>query len=259
VRRRLPFAELALVAYFAVAVVVGLLPSSSPITHRALVAALAFSPSDLVSGKLWLLPLSGVVVDGETWTQLAVLAETAVVLVVMAGARTFWRAAVLAHVGSTLVAYAVLAVLAVVAPSATGDLFRDPDYGVSCIWAGAVGALAVVSARRCASRPARVAVAAAVSAPLVVLLTAGAVTPAGTLNLATVEHLFAFLLGALAVRAATPGRRGFPGLPSLRRVRPAGDISCCVCATSPTPTSPPTRSSGWATGFPPPSVGCSPP
>jgi hypothetical protein len=223
VRRRLAIAELALVAYFAVAVVVGLLPSSTGITHRALVAALAFSPSDLVSGKLWLLPLSGVVVDGETWVQLAVLAEVAVVLVVLAGARTFWRAAIFAHVGSTLIAYAVLAVLAVVAPSATGDLFRDPDYGVSCIWAGSLGALAVVGARRCTGRPAKLAVAAAVSAPLVVGLTAGAVTPAGTLDLATVEHLLAFVLGVLAARAAVPGgARPSLTLPRLRRAAPAG-------------------------------------
>jgi hypothetical protein len=221
VRRRPTLAELAFVAYFGVAVVVGLLPAGVGISHRALVSALAFSPADLVSGKLWLLPLSGVVVDGETWVQLAVLAEVAVVLVLMAGARTFWRAAVAAHVGSTLIAYAILAALAVVAPSATGDLFRDPDYGVSCIWAGSVGALAVVAARRYASRRAQVAVAAAVGTPVVVLLTAGVMTPAGTLDLATVEHLFAFVLGALVGRMTTadPHRSGRRQSLGRRRLR----------------------------------------
>lgn len=219
-RRRPTVPELAVVAYFVVAVVVALLPTSLGITQRALVSALAFSPADLVSGKVWLLPLSGVVVDGETWAQLAVLAEAAVVLVLMAGARTFWRAAIVAHVGSTLIAYAVLAAVAVVAPSATGDLFRDPDYGVSCIWAGSVGALAVVAARRYASRRAKVAVAAAVSTPLVVLLTAGVVTPAGTLDLATVEHLFAFVLGALAGRMTTTDRHRSGTRQPLGRRRP---------------------------------------
>ena len=194
-------------AYFAAALVVGLLPSVAGISHGALVATLAFSPSDLLAGKIWLLPLSGIVVDGATWVQLAVLAEAAVVLVAMAGARTFWRAALLAHVGSTLIAYAVLGILNVADPSATGDLLRDPDYGVSCIWAGSLGALAVVAARRCTRRSAKVAVVAAISAPLFVVDSTGIVTAAGTLDLAAVEHVLAFLLGALAGRAAvTKGR-----------------------------------------------------
>ena len=207
--RRVTPATLAIAAYLAAAAVVGLLPGSTGITHQALVSALSFSPADLVSGKLWLLPLSGVVVDGETWVQLAALAEAAVAVVVLAGARTFWRAAIFAHVGSTLVAYAILGVLAVAAPSSVGDLFRDPDYGVSCIWAGSLGALAVVGARRCSGRAAKAAVAAVVSAPLGVVLTAGVVTPAGQLNLATLEHVLAFALGALAARVApvTPARR----------------------------------------------------
>jgi hypothetical protein len=208
--RRRSLAGLALTAYLGIAVVVAVIPSVTPITHQTLVDALAFSPSDLVAGRLWLLPLSGVVVDGQTWEQLAVLAEVAVVLAVMAGARTFWRAALLAHVGSTLVAYALLGVLELTDPAATGDLFRDPDYGVSCVWAGSVGALAVVAARRCSRRPLRFAVAAAVSAPLVALDPTGLVTSAGTMDLAAVEHLCAFLLGAgvgWAASRADQGRR----------------------------------------------------
>jgi hypothetical protein len=139
--------------------------------------------------------------------------RAAVALVGLAGARTFWRAAIAAHVGSTLLAYAVLGALAVAAPSATGDLYRDPDYGVSCIWAGTLGALAVVGARRCVSRAGKLAVVAAVGAPLVVLLTSGVVTPIGTLELSTVEHGFAFILGALAARAATL-RVAHPAVPA---------------------------------------------
>src|ERR1700756_4302586 len=183
--RRLSLPEAALAAYFALAVVVALLPAVG-VTHQSLVAAMSFSPSDLVSGKLWLLPLSGLIVAGSTWSQLATLAEVAVVVVVLAGARTFWRAAILGHVGSTLVAYAVLGVLALTAPSSVGSLFAAPDYGVSCIWAGCLGALAVVVARRCSGRAAKVSVAAAIGAPLLVLvMKSGLVTTAGTVNLAT--------------------------------------------------------------------------
>jgi hypothetical protein len=219
-RRSLP--GFAVAVYLAVAVVVGLLPGTSGISHHALVAALAFSPSDLASGRLWLLPLSGVVVEGETWVQLVLLVEAALALVVIAGARTFWRAAIFAHAGSTLMAYAILALLEVADRQATGDLFQDPDYGVSCVWVGSIGALAVVSARSWAHAHTRVAIAVTVGAPIVVLLAAGFVTPAGTLDIATVEHLLAFLLGALAgwmtprAERSTPQRRR--ATPSLSRL-----------------------------------------
>jgi hypothetical protein len=204
-RRRLSPAGIALVIYLGAVVVVALLPANA---HRTLVTALAFSPRDLVSGRLWLLPLSAVVIDGETWLQVAVLAQAAVALAVVAGAGTFWRAAIVAHVGSTLIAYAILRVLSVADHPATGDLFRDPDYGVSCVWLGSVGALAVVCARSWASAHAKVALAATLGAPILALVAAGFVTPAGTLDLASVEHLFAFPLGAFAGwRASEAPRR----------------------------------------------------
>jgi hypothetical protein len=218
--RRLPLAEGALAAYFAVAVAVGLLPAVG-VTQQSLVGAMSFSPADLMSGKLWLLPLSGVIVDGETWSQLAMLIGVAAALIALAGARTFWRAAILAHVGSTVVAYAVLGVLAVTAPSTIGDLFQDPDYGVSCVWAGSVGALAVVAARRCSSRRAKVVVAAGVSAPLVVVLTTGFLTPSGKVDLATLEHFLAFVIGMLAV-AARRDHRARRALTALARAPRAG-------------------------------------
>jgi hypothetical protein len=199
VARRLPLAETALAAYFAAAVAIAVLPAAG-VAQQSLVGALAFSPDDLVTGRLWLLPLSGLIVDGTSWNQLALLAEIAAALVVLAGARTFWRAAIAGHVGSTLIAYALLGVLALTDPSSVGDLFRDPDYGVSCVWAGCVGALAVVAARRCSTWPARVAVAGFASAPLISLVHGGFVTSSGTVHLATIEHALAFGLGMLAAR-----------------------------------------------------------
>ena len=204
--RRLSFAGLALVGYLAAVVVVGLLPGQAGISHRTLVAALAFSPADLMSGRLWLLPLSGVVAEGDTWAQIALLAPAALAVVAVAGARTFWRAAIFAHVGSTFIAYAILALLEIADPPAVGDLFRDPDYGLSCVWAGAVGAFAVVVARSRANRRAKLTAAATLGVPVVALLAVGFVTPAGTLDIASVEHLFAFLLGALAGRMSPRAR-----------------------------------------------------
>jgi hypothetical protein len=204
--RRASFAGLALVGYLAAVVVVGLLPGQAGISHRTLVAALAFSPADLASGRLWLLPLSGVVAEGDTWAQIALLAPAALAVVVVAGARTFWRAAIFAHVGSTFIAYAILALVEIADRPAVGDLFRDPDYGLSCVWAGAVGAFAVVVARSRANRRAKLTAAATFGVPVVALLAVGFVTPAGTLDIASVEHLFAFLLGALAGRMSPRAR-----------------------------------------------------
>ena len=246
---RLSLAGAALVAYLGVVVVVGLLPAGA---HRTLVAALAFSPSDLASGRLWLLPLSGFVVEGALWAQVAVLAPAALALVVLAGARTFWRAAVVAHVGSTIIAYAILELVDVAAPGATGDLFRDPDYGVSCVWAGAVGALAVVGARSWSGAHAKAAVAATVGAPIAVLLAAGF---GGTLDIASVEHLFAFLLGALvALRTPRAADHGSGGLRDA--VSPPGASGPLTGLSSPRRTvdeevHPSPTTSGTGLGVPP--------
>jgi hypothetical protein len=191
-------AELSIVAYFACAVAIGALPHATPVTHGQIASALAFSPADLLAGRLWLLPLSGLVVAGDTWSQLADLIPVALLLVLLADARTFWRAAIGGHVGSTLVAYAVIAVLALADPGALGGLVHDPDYGVSCVWAGCLGTLATVAARR-GSRPAVSAALFAVCAlPAVRLVSPGLVSSSGTLQLATLEHALAFAIGALA-------------------------------------------------------------
>jgi hypothetical protein len=204
-RRRLSPAGIAVVIYLGAVVVVALLPASA---HGALAAALAFSPRDLVFGRLWLLPLSGIVIDGDTWPQVAVLVQSAVALAVVAGARTFWRAAILAHVGSTLIAYAILKVLSVADHPVTADLFRDPDYGVSCVWVGSVGALAVVCVRSWGSAHAKVALSATLGVPILALVAGGFVTSAGTLDLASVEHLLAFPLGAFVGWGACAVPRG---------------------------------------------------
>jgi hypothetical protein len=209
--RRLRLPELATVAYFAVASSIGALPALAGLSHDALDSAMAFSPAALLAGKLWLLPLSGLVVNGETWEQLALLAAAAAVLVVVVDGRLFWRVAIGAHIGSTLVAYAIVGVLAVAAPSVTSGVIAAPDYGVSCIWAGCLGALALTIARRSSRRVpafalfAAIALLTAIPVGLDGLGATGFVT-GGTLDLSPVEHVLAFGIGVLVANAATRPR-----------------------------------------------------
>jgi hypothetical protein len=198
--RSLPLGQLAIVAYFGCAVALGTLPSVTSLTHAGIASALAFSPADLLAGELWRLPLSGLVVDGGTWTQLADLVPVALLLVLLADSRTFWRAAIGGHVGSTLVAYAVVGALALADPAALGQLVTELDYGVSCIWAGCLGALATVAARRGSRRGVSAALFAACTLPALRLVSPGLVSGSGTLQLATLEHALAFAIGALAAQ-----------------------------------------------------------
>jgi hypothetical protein len=176
--------------------------ASLGIPKSDLVAATAFSPAKLSSGQLWLLPASGFVVDGETWGQLAELAQVACVLVALRGAGAFWRAAIAGHVGSTLVAYAGVGLLYAVSPSAVAGISAVPDYGVSCVWAGALGALGVALSDRCPDRARGLMSIAACGLPVVAVST--------TMGLASTEHLLAFVLGAFASQerfALTPRLR----------------------------------------------------
>jgi hypothetical protein len=221
--------ELATAGYFALAAAIGAVPALTGLSHSALDSAMAFSPADLLAGKLWLLPLSGLVVDGETWVQLALLAGAAAVLVSVADGRLFWRVAIGAHVGSTLLAYAIVGLLAVTAPSITSGVITAPDYGVSCIWAGCLGALAITLARRSSRRlPAFalfIAVALLTAVPLGLdgVGAQGFVT-GGTLDLSPIEHVLAFGIGVLVANAVAKPRPE-NGSPALRLAVPPAAAS----------------------------------
>jgi putative copper export protein len=219
---RLP--ELAVIAYFLVAGAIAALPAITGVSQASIESAMAFSPADLVAGKLWRLPLSGLVVDGEIWVQLPLLAAVAAVLVATAGGRLFWRVAIAAHIGSTLLAYAVVGSLAVTAPSVTHAVISEPDFGISCIWAGCLGALAITAARRSGRKRvafvlfAGIALLTAVPIGLDGLGAEGFVT-AGTLDLSPLEHVLAFGIGVLVANTAlraSPARPPLAGMDAPR-------------------------------------------
>ena len=203
-----PLPELALLGYLLLLAAIAALPVLTGVSAATLAAHAAFSPDRLAAVELWRLPLSGLVIDGAPLLQLALLAATAAPLFALAGGRAFWRAALVAHVGATLLAYALVGMLALAASPSVEALLDAPDYGISCLWLGALGALALTVARRCRARWTAWLAFAALAAPAVALVASdGFVESDGTLELASVEHMLAFGLGVLVtLRAARPGR-----------------------------------------------------
>jgi hypothetical protein len=173
------------------------------------VPAVALTPDALGAGHVWLLATSAVIINGTALPQLLALAATMSVAVRRLGAWFVVAVMVVAHVGATLLAYAVLLV-------ATGDADgahnRTFDYGTSAVWLGLVGALAVAElapARR-GSRSAQLVVAAA-----------GTTALAGALLfplMPALEHAFGFALGA--------------GLTALRESRESGRRSARSAAST---------------------------
>jgi peptidoglycan/LPS O-acetylase OafA/YrhL len=98
---------------------------------------------------------------------------------------------VVAHVGATLLAYAVLLVAT---GDADGSHNRTFDYGTSAVWLGLLGALTVDWVRRGRRLPAAAASATAVAGAVLFPL------------MPALEHAFAFALGA-ALAALRESRR----------------------------------------------------
>lgn len=108
-------------AYFAVAAVGVKLPASAQAVSH---------------GRVWLLLTSSLAAQGPLpLLQVATTAAVAALVISHAGAWTWWRAALAGHVGSALVAYALIAAAGAHAAAA------EPDYGVSCVLGASCGAL----------------------------------------------------------------------------------------------------------------------
>lgn len=182
-------------AYLAVVTLVAI---SRGLTGHPAAGSWGMTPDQLGAGKVWLLATSGLVVNGPPVPQLAALALTVVAALRHMSPRYTTAVMVVAHVGATLLAYAVLLLAT---GEADGVRSHTNDYGTSAVWLGLLGALAVASLREAIAgdRLARV----FIPASLVTLAGAIAFFPLMTAT----EHALAYGLGA--------------GLAAIREVRRA--------------------------------------
>jgi hypothetical protein len=164
------------------------------------VSDLASSPQKIADGKLWTLLSSAFLVDGPPVVQIIAVAILAAVLVRFRGSFVFWRAALAGHVTATVLTYIGVGVLWLADRHATAGVVRSPDYGISCVWAGGLGALAAGAWRARGSAPR----AQGVVVVAVVLLTLLTIFSTG---LAQIEHVLAFALGALVIVGTDHRRR----------------------------------------------------
>ncbi len=171
-------------------------------------SSLASSPDAIAHGRGWLLLTSGLVVDGIPSVQLVVLAAVLGVALARLGTVRLWIVALSAHVGAALIAYLGVLVLWLVDPGSVDP--REPDYGVSVVLAGELGALAVTGGRRMA-------------------LTVGALALVGfgiglgeSSVLANVEHVLGFAIGAGAIWVLDRPARPMRPAPPAGSAYPAG-------------------------------------
>jgi hypothetical protein len=164
----------------------------------------ALSPSRLEHGRIWLLFTSGFVVAGPAVPQILALSALAACLSRVRGSLLFWHSALAGHVGSTLITYAGVALLGLAHAGVAAALVDEPDYGISAVWAAALGAFAASSF----SGRGRLGRRLWPSYAAFVLIVAISVFSRG---LALPEHVLAFALGAsvmLRIGRATRVARG---------------------------------------------------
>jgi membrane associated rhomboid family serine protease len=165
--------------------------------------SIAESPHGLLHGRLWTVLTSALVTEGsEPIFHVALLASALAVLATRQGMRRTWSTALAAHVGSALLAYCgLLVVIATGVVQGSSDL-TAPDYGISCVWFGCLGALVCGALRDLDARSARLVLAASLVAIV-------ASKPIGTDVLTAIEHVLALSIGAamgLRAVAASPLR-----------------------------------------------------
>ena len=160
-------------------------------------ADVASSPDRLAAGEVWRLLSSALIVDDDApLLQVALLAGATAVVLVRHGAIVWWIAALAGHIGSALLAYALIGVAAGLGSPSADRVGDDWDYGISCVLAALLGvlfagAIGRLRGRRRAARD--VALVAATSVCFVLWLL--------TVDWYGLEHLLAFAIGAAVLPA----------------------------------------------------------
>jgi hypothetical protein len=150
------------------------------------------SPDTLVAGDAWRLLSSALIVDSALpLLQVAVTAAVTAVVLVRHGPIVWWLAALAGHVGSTLIAYALIGG-AIALGSASADRVADDwDFGISCVLAAEAGVLFAGGLRRLRGGRGD-----ARDIALVVATSLGLLATLATIDWYGIEHQFAFALGA---------------------------------------------------------------
>jgi hypothetical protein len=189
------------------------------LTGDPIAASLASSADEVAAGAEWRLLTSALVVQGALpAAQIACTAALVWLVVRHLGGRVLVAVALASHVGATLVTYAGIGVLALAGAHDAARVAAMPDYGISAVAAGCLGALATAGWLGVLQRR-RLAIGAGVAALLASLV----LLPAHG-ELADAEHLLALLAGAaVAALALHDGGRADGDalrparMPSLRR------------------------------------------
>jgi hypothetical protein len=161
------------------------------------------SPDATADGAVWRLLTSALVVDsGLPGLQLALVAAATALVLIRHGATIWWLAALAGHVGSALIAYAIIAGAIALGSASADRAADDHDYGISCVLAALFGVVFAGSLRRLRDSgthrdPRDVALVAATALGLIAWV--------ATIDWFGVEHPIAFALGAAVLVARRSG------------------------------------------------------
>ena len=111
------------------------------LTATADTSDLQSSADQVADGELWRLFSSGLVVDGVAAPQIALTALAAFAVIRLQGAAVWWAAVLVGHVGSALIAYAIVGIAVALGSGGAEAAANDPDFGISCVLGATLGAL----------------------------------------------------------------------------------------------------------------------
>jgi hypothetical protein len=111
------------------------------LTATADASDLQSSADQVADGEVWRLFTSALVVDGVAAPQIALTALAAFAVIRLQGAAVWWAAVLVGHVGSALIAYAIIGIAIVLGSGGAEEAANDPDFGISCVLGASLGAL----------------------------------------------------------------------------------------------------------------------